>query len=376
MRVLVTGGAGFVGSHTVDLLLSEGFDVVVLDNLDPQIHNAEDGYPVHLRRHKESGRFAFIKGDVRDTDLLGRAVRGADAVLHLAAAVGVGQSMYEPLYYADANVTGSAALLQAVLRVRSQIKRIVVASSMSIYGEGAYECPRCPTPGVTPLEHPRGDGLWDLLCPACGAPLRSVPTNEGKPLAPTSIYAITKRVQEEMALCFGRAYHLPTIALRYFNIYGSRQAMHNPYTGVMAIFLSRLLNDKPPLVFEDGLQSRDFIHVFDIARANVRALTSSDAGCAVLNVGTGRSTSVLTLAGLLARELDLAIEPQILSRSRAGDVRHCYADISAIRRELGWEPQMTLRDGIGDLIAWARDQRPPDRVEQAVRELTQQGLVR
>lgn len=376
MRVLVTGGAGFVGSHTVDLLLLRDIEVVVLDNLDPQVHTPDDGYPVHLRRHRNDGRLMFIRGDVRNKDLLAHAMRGTDAVLHLAAAVGVGQSMYEPLYYADANVTGTATLLQVIAGASLRPRKIVLASSMSIYGEGSYECGSCREEDVSALDHRASVGRWEPVCPKCSARLTSLPTNERKPLESTSIYAITKKVQEEMALCFGRAYHLPTIALRYFNIYGPRQAMSNPYTGVMAIFLSRLLNGKPPLIFEDGLQSRDFIHVADIAQANVSALTIDQSECVAVNVGTGRSITVLALARLLAEELGVDLEPEVSNRSRAGDVRHCYADISEVRRRLGWEPRVGLREGVRDLVAWARQQRPLDRVEEAVKELAQQGLVR
>ena len=376
MKVLVTGGAGFVGSHTVDLLLSQGIDVLVVDNLDPQAHTSAAESPINLRPHLSHPGLTFIRGDVRDKDLLTRAMRDADAVLHLAAAVGVGQSMYEPLYYCDANVTGTATLLQVALDARRHLRKVVVASSMSIYGEGSYECIRCEeTPAIRP-DSLRSAGRWEPVCPACLSPLSSRPTAETKPLEPTSIYAITKRVQEEMALCFGRAYHVPTIALRYFNIFGARQSMDNPYTGALAIFLSRLLNGKPPLVFEDGLQSRDFIHVHDIARANVRAVTTDRTECVALNVGTGRPTTVLTLARSLADELGVAIEPEVLHRFRTGDVRHCYADITEIRRHLGWEPAVSLRDGVRDLVAWAGDRRPRDRVEEAVKELAQQGLVR
>ncbi len=376
MRVLITGGAGFVGSHTVDLLLSKRMEVVVLDNLDPQVHSAEDEFPVHLRHHKENACLRFIRGDVRDKDLLTDVVRGADAVLHLAAAVGVGQSMYEPLHYSDVNVTGTATLLQVILQARPRLRRIVVASSMSIYGEGPYECTLCKETYVNLAGCRRYVGQWDPVCTRCSAPLTSLPTNESKPLEPTSVYAITKRVQEEMVLCFGRAYNLSAIALRYFNIFGSRQALNNPYTGVMAIFLSRLLNGKPPLVFEDGLQSRDFVHVRDIAQANFHALTSDQTECVAVNVGTGRSLAVLTLARLLAQELRVRIEPEVLNRYRAGDVRHCYADIAESRKRLQWGPQMSLRDGLCDLVAWAGQQRPLDRVEEAVQELSRQGLVR
>jgi len=374
MRVLVTGGAGFVGSHTVDLLLSHGLDVIVLDNLDGQVHQG-GGFPANLKRHETDAHLEVVRADVRDAEAVGRALDGVEAILHLAAAVGVGQSMYEPRHYADANLTGTAALLQCVLERRPRLRKLVVASSMSIYGEGAYRCPSCREDRAVSAAARRFDGGWEPRCSECGVPLRAVPTGENKPLEPSSIYAITKRTQEEMILCFGRAYAVPAVALRYFNIYGPRQALSNPYTGVIAIFLSRLLNGRAPLVFEDGLQTRDFIHVSDIANANVAALTSAGDDPAVLNVGTGRPTTVVELARSLAAALDIEAAPVMLQRLRVGDVRHCCAATEAIQRRLGWEARVDLRDGLADVLDWARDQRPVDRADDAMRELLRQGLV-
>lgn len=376
MRVLVTGGAGFIGSHTVDLLLSEGIEVVALDNLDPQVHRNGSEFPPNLQQHRSNRRLQFIHADVRNRERLAYALEGVDAVLHLAAAVGVGQSMYEPLYYTDVNLTGTAALLQVIAEKRLPLKKLVVASSMSIYGEGAYRCDLCHEqyPSLRDSQH-ETDGQWDLRCPQCAGRLIPVPTKEHKPLQPTSIYAITKQTQEEMALCFGPAYGIPTVALRYFNTCGPRQALSNPYTGVVAIFLARLLNGKPPLVFEDGLQSRDFIYVRDIARANFYALTKDGIDSTALNVGTGQPTTILALARLLAESLGVSIEPTVLNRLRTGDVRHCYADITRIRQQLGWEPQTSLEKGLEELLAWAREQRPVDHVEQAIRELSERGLA-
>src|SRR5262245_9152928 len=244
--ILVTGGAGFVGSHTVDLLVERGYAVVVVDVLDPQVHGEGARAPAHLATHLEARSIRFERGDVRDRALMERLVGEADAIIHLAAAVGVGQSMYQPHHYADVNVGGTSLLLDLLANRRHRVKKLVVASSMSIYGEGAYECGHCGA--VAPNERSEAQlaaRSWEHACPRCTGPLSPRPTPEAKPLACTSIYAITKKVQEEMALVFGRAYRIPVVALRYFNIYGPRQSLGNPYTGVAAIFLSRLLGGRP-----------------------------------------------------------------------------------------------------------------------------------
>ena len=246
MKILVTGGVGFIGSHTVDLLLEDGHKVVVLDSLDPLVHGQIDGYPSNLSKHILDNRLRIIRGDVRDRSTLVKALKGVEGILHLAAAVGIGQSMYQPYHYCSVNVDGTAQLLDILVNEATSVRKLVVASSMSIYGEGAYECRACKE--VYPISRNLQDftlGHWEVRCPSCRRILKPLPTKEDKPLAPESIYAITKKTQEEMVLCFGKAFKLPVVALRYFNIYGPRQSLSNPYTGVVAIFLSRLLNKKP-----------------------------------------------------------------------------------------------------------------------------------
>ncbi|HEU5336058.1 MAG TPA: NAD-dependent epimerase/dehydratase family protein, partial [Terriglobales bacterium] len=264
-RILVTGGAGFVGSHLVDALLAQGHAVRVYDNLTPQVH--ADGLPGYFPSGAE-----LMQGDMRHQERIRDAVRNVDVIFHLAAAVGVGQSMYEISHYMGANTQGTANLLQAILDTRCHVEKLVVASSMSIYGEGKYLCPACGevAPPPRPLSQLK-QKTWEALCPGCGHILQPVPTDESKPLQATSIYALSKKDQEEMVLLFGRTYQVPVVALRYFNIYGSRQALSNPYTGVAAIFASRLMNGNPPLVFEDGMQKRDFVSVHDVVAANLLA---------------------------------------------------------------------------------------------------------
>lgn len=371
MKVLVTGGAGFVGSHLVDALLAQGHEVRVLDVLDPQVHGEARRRPDYLDPRAE-----LVLGDVRDRAVLARALEGVDQVTHQAAAVGVGQSMYEIERYVSVNAVGAAVLLEELVARRDRIRRVTVASSMSIYGEGAYR------DAEGNLLHPELREEADLRAQRFevlgpdGKELTPVPTPEEKPLKPTSIYAITKRDHEEMFLAVGAAYGIPTVALRYFNIYGPRQALSNPYTGVMAIFSSRIMNRNRPMIFEDGLQTRDFVHVSDIVQANLLALEKDEAVGRVYNVGTGRPTSVLRVAEALAEQLDFAEPPEVVGRYRAGDIRHCVADITRARRELGYEPCMSLEEGMRDLLAWLRTQRPEDKVADAARELEARGLTR
>jgi len=248
---------------------------------------------------------------------------------------------------------------------------------MSIYGEGRYRCPSCGpvAPAPRPLAQLQARN-WELLCPACGTTTTPAPCDEDKPIAPTSVYAVTKRDQEDLCLCIGRAYGIGTVALRLFNVYGPRQALSNPYTGVGAIFSSRLLNGQRPLVFEDGRQSRDFVHVSDIVEAFCLALEREDVTDVALNVGTGSSTSVAALAEAIARSMGVALAPEIVGRFREGDIRHCVADVSRIRRALGFSARMGLAKGVEDLVTWARQQRADDHVAQARDELERKGLIR
>jgi dTDP-L-rhamnose 4-epimerase len=373
VNVLVTGGAGFIGSHLVDGLLAAGHDVRVLDALVSQVHGEGATKPEYL-----SGDAELIVGDVRDRKALDRALKGVEVVLHDAAAVGVGQSMYEIAAYVEANVLGTAVLLEELIARRDQIRKVVVASSMSNYGEGRYRTAsgelRAPPPRpISQLEKRE----WELVDPATGEPLSAVPTDEEKPLHPTSVYATTKRDQEELVLNVCRAYGIPATALRYFNVYGSRQALSNPYTGVAAIFCARILNDQPPLIFEDGKQSRDFTHVDDIVQANLLMLEQEEANDMVFNVGTGQPTNLIELSSLLLEHLGKSkeLEPEMVRQFREGDIRHCYADITAIG-ELGYRPSVALADGVEALVGWVSQQTSEDRVPGALAELEQRSLMR
>ncbi|HEV2861497.1 MAG TPA: SDR family NAD(P)-dependent oxidoreductase [Pyrinomonadaceae bacterium] len=371
LNVLVTGGAGFIGSHLVDALVERGHQVRVLDALVEQVHGGAE--PRYLNPKAE-----FVRADVCDREAVDRALEGVEVVYHKAAEVGVGQSMYEIERYVRANDMGTAVLLEAVVRRRPQVRKLVVASSMSIYGEGAYACGSCSR-----MAHPKLrpasqllERRWEVECERCGSELRPVATNEDKPLFPTSVYAVSKQDQEQYCLVVGRAYNIPSVALRYFNVYGTRQALSNPYTGVCAIFSSRLLNDERPVIFEDGEQTRDFVHVRDIVRANLLALETDRADYQSVNIGTGRPISIREVALMLARGLGKDIEPEIVARYREGDIRHCVADITRARDLLGYEPTVTLEDGIPELLSWVREQEAADQVTRATAELESRQLVR
>ena len=370
-KILLTGGAGFIGSHLASALVQRGHRVRVLDVMDPQVHAASS------RRPDPPGA-EMIRGDLLDDNVLPRAMEGVEVIFHQAAAVGVGQSMYEPAAYTRVNSLGTAMLMERIARAGSRVEKVIVASSMSIYGEGRYRCPACGP--VAP--EPRGRerllaARWEPACPGCGGDLAPLPTDEAKPLHPTSVYGVTKRSQEETVLVMGKSYGIPAVALRYFNVYGPGQALSNPYTGVAAIFSSRLLNGKPPCLFEDGEQGRDFVHVSDIVQANLLAMERSEADFQALNVGTGIRTSVRQLVRGLIRRLapENNVAPKILGTFREGDIRHCYADITQIRARLGYEPTVLLERGFDDLAEWARTQKPLDRFDAATAELATRGLV-
>lgn len=369
--ILVTGGAGFIGSHLVSSLLAEGYEVKIIDALLPQVHGDVVANPPTI-----PDDVCFVRANLCDQDQLEPLLEGVDIVVHLAADVGVGQSMYEIVRYVRNNTLGTASLLQTLLPYRKQIRKLVVASSMSIYGEGAYVCQECGrfNPRFRPLRQLQNHN-WEMYCPSCGKMAQPAPTAEEKPLYPNSIYAITKRDHEEMCLTFGQAYDIPTVALRFFNVYGPGQKLSNPYTGVAAIFCSRLINRTPPIIFEDGLQTRDFVHVNDVVSAILSAIHSRDSDSVVYNVGTGRPFKILEVAYMLARELGISIEPQISNQFRKVDIRHCYADISLITRMLGYSPKIRFEDSVKELVSWALNAQAIDQVNRAVSELTEKGLI-
>ena len=368
-RILITGGAGFVGSHTADALLAGGHEVRIFDNLTSQVHH--DGQFSYIPEGAE-----FILGDMRNKDQVDKAVQGMDVIFHLAAAVGVGQSMYQISDYTATNNLGTANLLQAVLDMHSQPEKIVVASSMSIYGEGKYLCSECGemAPDARPLSQLK-EKQWETRCPKCGQALGPIPTREDKPLQCTSIYALSKKDQEEMTLIFARTYGIPAVALRYFNIYGTRQSLSNPYTGVAAIFASRLMNRKSPIIFEDGEQMRDFVSVHDIARANLLAMANSGADGRAVNIGSGQPVTIREVADELQRALGLNLPLEITGKYRAGDIRHCFGDISLATQLLGYQPKTRLKEGIEELVAWLDSQQATDSVDAAMERLAAHGLV-
>lgn len=368
-RVLITGGAGFIGSHLADELLEHDYDVRALDCLSAQVHGPDARRPTWL-----DPRVELLVGDVRDAAMVRRALEGVNCVVHLAAAVGVGQSMYQIAEYTAVNNLGTAVLLEELGRVRNV--RLVVASSMSVYGEGRYRTPDGQVCEV--VERSLEDlkrGQWE---PRLDATTELVPeaTSEATPPALSSVYALSKYDQERLCILVGRAYGIPTVALRFFNTYGPRQALSNPYTGVLAIFASRLLNGRAPMVFEDGAQRRDFVSVHDVARACRLALESDKALFRPINVGSGQSLSIAQVAVQLAEVLGRPdLLPEITGKYRVGDIRHCFADVRLAKELLGFEARVPLQRGLVELAQWLRAQKPVDRCDAARRELEAHGLT-
>lgn len=368
-NILVTGGAGFIGSFIVDELIKLGHNVTIFDSLAEQVHLGKK--PPYLNSSAK-----FINGNVCDYEALKKAVLECEIVFHKAAKVGVGQSMYEITNYVNDNITGTANLLNILVNEDHSVKKLIVAASMSSYGEGAYDCPKCGQ--VAPplrTEEQLKQRKWEVSCPNCKSLLKSIPTSESKLLQPTSIYAITKATQEEMVLCTAKTYGIPAVSLRYFNVYGPRQSLSNPYTGVAAMFMSRVKNNKPPIIFEDGLQTRDFVSVHDIAAANILAMKSTAADYEIFNVGSGRQVTIRAVAETITRLYGKDIKPDITNKYRKGDLRHCFADISKIKSKLDFEPKVSFEEGMKELAEWAEGAEAIDLLDKAAGELRAKGLV-
>ena len=368
-QVLITGGAGFIGSHLANELIRNGYRVRVLDNLLEQVHGLNAKRPAYLNPEAE-----LLEGDVRNRAAVRNALEGVNVVYHFAARVGVGQSMYEIQEYTEVNNTGTAVLLEAL--IEKPVEKLVVASSMSIYGEGLYK----NTAGKLQMvggrkkeQYKQGD--WELHDDS-GETLVPVATPESKTPTLASVYALSKFDQEQMCMIVGNAYNIPTVALRFFNVYGPHQALSNPYTGVLAIFASRFLNNKPPVIFEDGKQQRDFVSVYDIARACRLAMETPEAAGEVFNIGSGKSYTILEVAEKMAAVMGKEdMKPEITGKYRVGDIRHCFADISKAREILGYEPEYHLEQGIQELSEWLQDQIAEDKVADAKKELEARGLT-
>jgi dTDP-L-rhamnose 4-epimerase len=368
-QILVTGGAGFIGSHLCAELLEHGYRVRVLDNLSEQVHGPGKKRPRYLDPQVE-----LQVGDIRNPEDVRRALAGVEAVYHLVAAVGVGQSMYQIREYTSVNNLGTAVLLEAL--VERPVDRLVVASSMSIYGEGLYKAADGTTrAGIERCVNQLRAGDWQVR-DATGEELTPIPTPETKPPSLASIYALNKYDQERMCLMIGRAYSIPTVAVRFFNVYGPNQALTNPYTGVLAIFASSLLNDKAPVIFEDGFQQRDFVSVCDVAGACRLALETPAAAGKAFNVGSGHRFSIRAMAQRMAVALGKdRIRPEITGKYRVGDIRHCFADITLAREVLGYRPQVTLEEGLVGLASWLEKQAVRSHVPDARAELAMRGLM-
>lgn len=367
-RILITGGAGFIGSFLTDALIDKGYSVRVFDNLEEQVHHGE--IPAYMNAGAE-----FVKGDVRDMDALEQALDGIDIVMHMAAAVGVAQSQYEIKRYSDVNVGGTANLLDCIVNKKLPIKKILMPTSMTSYGEGAYLCTEHGRvrPGLRKEEDiARKD--WQVHCPVCNAVVEPCAITENDERQSATIYSLTKNMQEDMLLNIAKTYRIPATAFRLFNVYGPRQSLSNPYTGVMAIFASRIKNNNPPTVFEDGLQSRDFISVHDVVRAFLMALETDKGDYEMFNVGSGTALGIRDVGVAVAQSLGSSIEPVVTGEGRKNDIRHCFADTTKIRTTLGWEPTVSFEEGLRELVQWAEGEKAVDRSEEANKLLRDKKL--
>src|SRR5687767_7191057 len=370
--VLVTGGAGYIGSHLVDGLIAGGYEVVVLDSLVPQVHRSGT-WPSYV-----NPRARYVQGDVRDRAAFQPLVQEADAVVHFAAAVSVGQSMYQIDRYVDVNTRGTALLLDILVNEKHHVQKMLVASSIGVYGEGAYTC---ATHGrVAPPIRPESQLAardWEQRCPACGEHAAPVPTPENKALYRDNIYSMTKYHQEEMVLLIGKTYGIPAVAPRFFNVYGPRQSLSNPYAGVAAIWLSRLLNGKQPVVFEDGGQLRDFVSIHDVVDCLMLMMERPGADYLPVNVGSGETVTILDIARTLNRIRGTSIEPDVTQAGRKFDIRHNTADITRAKTLLGFEPKVPLEEGFRELVEWAKTTPDvaADFFDKALDELKQKGLL-
>ena len=370
--VLVTGGAGYIGSHLVDALVAREYSVTVLDNLEPQVHRSGT-WPSYANPEAK-----YVKGDVRDRSVFEPLILASQAVVHFGAAVSIGQSMYQVDRYVDVNTRGTALLLDILVNTKHKVEKVIVASSIGVYGEGAYTCAThgAVAPTIRP-EQQLAARDWEQHCPHCGTHVISIPTPEDKTLYRDNIYSMTKYHQEEMVLLIGKTYGIPSVAPRFFNVYGPRQSLSNPYAGVAAIWLSRLLNGKQPIVFEDGGQLRDFVSIHDVVDCLVLMLENPGADYLPVNVGSGQTITILDVARLLGRLLGSPIEPQIAQAGRKFDIRHNTADITRARATLGFVPKVALDQGFAELITWAKT--TPDVAvdffDKAMQELKDKGLL-
>lgn len=376
-NILITGGAGFIGSNIALSLIDKGLNVTVLDNLSPQIHGDNPEQTSALYK-KIIGKVTFVKGTVTSKEDWIKAIKGQDAIIHLAAETGTGQSMYEIQKYIDVNIGGTGLMLDILANNEHQITKVIVASSRAIYGEGKYECTAHGI--VYPTE--RNDskmatGDFSCKCPVCNETVTILPTTEDSKIHPTSVYGITKQNQEQLVLTVCKSLNIGAVAYRYQNVYGPGQSLLNPYTGILSIFSTRIKNGNPINIFEDGKETRDFVFIDDVVEATILGLQNDNANGQVYNVGTGIATDVITVANTLAKYYEREIPIQISGNYRLGDIRHNFADITKIKTDLGFEPQWYFEKGIKAFTNWVNDQEiPEDKYEQSIEEMKNKGLYK
>ncbi|MFH0863462.1 MAG: SDR family NAD(P)-dependent oxidoreductase [Candidatus Gottesmanbacteria bacterium] len=368
-NILVTGGAGFIGSFLVDKLISQGYRVKILDNLDFQVHQGK--VPAYLNK-----KVNFINGDVTSLKTFKEVLKEVEVVFHLAAKVGVAQSNYKVKDYIDTNIGGMGNLLNALVNSKNCVKKVIMTASMTSYGEGDCHCSSCDRvkPSLRTLDQLKNK-KWELICPLCGKIVKPIPTNENSSLTQNSIYSISKGVQEQLLFYIGKTYKIPVVSLRCFNVYGPRQSLSNPYTGVSAIFISRLKNNHQPVIYEDGLQTRDFVSVHDVVDALILAMNKREANYQVFNIGSGEPKTIKQIASVLAKLLKKDIDPKINGEYRLNDIRHCYADISKAKNFLKWQPRISFKEGMTELINWSNNQEANDLFVKASHELIKRKLT-
>lgn len=372
-RVLITGGAGFIGSNLAFCLLNKGYEVTVLDNFSEQVHGSNKSLPDKIKN-----KVKFIYGDVTCKEDWLKAIDGQDAIIHLAAETGTGQSMYEIERYTRVNILGTSIMLDILTNHKHNIKKIIVASSRAVYGEGKYSCQEHGC--VYPLSRENrlmNSGDFDLKCPICNQKLILLATDEESRINATSVYGITKYNQEQMVLTVGKSLNIPSIAFRYQNVYGPGQSLSNPYTGILSIFSTRIANGNGINVFEDGRESRDFVYIDDVVNATILGLEKENANYEVLNVGSGVATDVITVTQLLKKAYNSEVDIFISGNYRLGDIRHNYADLSKISKLLGYKPSVSFEEGIINFVKWVKNQDiKEDNYEKSINEMKEKGLYK
>ncbi|AZO93483.1 NAD-dependent epimerase/dehydratase family protein [Halocella sp. SP3-1] len=376
MKVLISGGAGFIGSNLALKLLNKGYQVVLLDNLSKQIHGEDPNQSYTYNLIKD--RCKFIKGDVTNFEDWIHAIEGIDIVVHLAAETGTGQSMYEISKYVDVNISGTAKLMEIITKEKNQVKKVIVAASRAVYGEGKFQCNEHGI--VYPVSREDKDmsqGDFEVKCPICKQNVEMLPTDEDSKLHPTSVYGHTKQSQEELCMIVGKSINLPVVAFRFQNVYGPGQSLKNPYTGILSIFSTRIKNGNDLNIFEDGLETRDFVYIDDVTDAIILGIKSDKANFQSFNVGSGEKTDVLTVANTLKEKYRSNVNINVSGNYRLGDIRHNLGDLTKIRNLLGYEPEVKFTEGISNFVDWVEMQDvEDDNYETSIEEMKRKGLYK